>query len=478
MRWLRFKLVFQGFCSFLFVQSAMADGPIQLPAIIDSDLTLTSGQTYFINRDTTVLEGIELSMQPGAILKMCRRTTSARSVLTIRGRLRAEGLVDNVIRFASGDDDTIGQPVSCVESGIIEFDSTEISTVRHMEVSRGIFRLRGSSPVDFSDISFNPTADFDWTFTGPLAPNITAKNISFSSRVTRTGYFVSDFVAQPGDIMPNINMPYLISNNVEIPGNASLRVEAGVEVRMRGRFEVFGKLEVAGALSNNVIFSSPADNRHGTVVDAGFTGSFSGFSFNPQSHSSSIRHAILAITGSAFNVLFIDGSSPYFEDVLIDLLTRSSVSTAALIRVSQEGQPTLSCLGLRSTSTSAWSAILNENPVSSVSATEVYWDSPLGPTVPGGETLGARVWGDVDVDPHRTSLSGPCSLDPPFNRLLDVDGDGQVNPVIDGVLISRYMSGQRGEDLIQGLVISPGSARRSAAEIEAYLDWMITRSAR
>lgn len=483
MCWLGKKVVLLGALSFLIMSSsAKADEPIQIPEIIDSDLVLISGQTYYINRDTTVVEGVELAIQPGAVLKMCQRGGGIRSILSIRGHLRAEGLPANVIRFASGDDDSIGQIVGCSGSGIIEFDSNEASTVRHMQVSRGIFRVSGTSPVDFSDVRFEPTVDFDWAITGVLAPNITAENVTFSSRVSRAGYFVNNRIARPDDVMPNINMPYLIDGSVEVPGDASLRIEADVVIKMSGSFQIYGKLEVAGAVAEEVVFSGPTDNRYGGAVNAGFTGRFTGIHFYPQAHSSSVRHAIMADEASSLpssTAMFIfDGANPYIENVLIEAQLRNTASGNAMMRVRQEAQPTINCLALRSTSTTAWAALLNANVVSTVTATDVYWDSPVGPTVSSEETLGARVWGSANVLPFRTSVTGPCSIDPPSSLLLDVDGDGQANPVIDGLLISRYMAGMRGEDLLQGLVVPQGAARRSPAEIETYLDWMITRSAR
>ncbi|MEP7098782.1 MAG: hypothetical protein ABI748_14070, partial [Dokdonella sp.] len=51
---------------------------------------------------------------------------------------------------------------------------------------------------------------------------------------------------------------------------------------------------------------------------------------------------------------------------------------------------------------------------------------------------------------------------------LDVDGNGQSDPLTDGLLIVRYLAGLRGPALIQG-VIGPGATRTGALQIEVYL---------
>ncbi|MCJ8269914.1 MAG: hypothetical protein MJK04_10990, partial [Psychrosphaera sp.] len=54
------------------------------------------------------------------------------------------------------------------------------------------------------------------------------------------------------------------------------------------------------------------------------------------------------------------------------------------------------------------------------------------------------------------------------NTSLDIDGDGQVKPLSDGLLTLRYLFGIRGDILIHQAV-SPEATRTTAVEIEAYL---------
>ena len=52
---------------------------------------------------------------------------------------------------------------------------------------------------------------------------------------------------------------------------------------------------------------------------------------------------------------------------------------------------------------------------------------------------------------------------------LDADGDGRYDALTDGTLVLRYLFGLRGNTLINGAV-GPGAQRRTAAEIIGWLD--------
>ena len=58
--------------------------------------------------------------------------------------------------------------------------------------------------------------------------------------------------------------------------------------------------------------------------------------------------------------------------------------------------------------------------------------------------------------------------DPPIESLWDIDGDGAVKPLTDGLLVLRYLFGFRGETLINSIVSSQGS-RTTATDIELYM---------
>ena len=56
----------------------------------------------------------------------------------------------------------------------------------------------------------------------------------------------------------------------------------------------------------------------------------------------------------------------------------------------------------------------------------------------------------------------------PSMDVLDIDGDGYYEPLMDGLLALRYLFGLEGDTLIAN-VVSPSATRTSSSDIEAYL---------
>ena len=54
---------------------------------------------------------------------------------------------------------------------------------------------------------------------------------------------------------------------------------------------------------------------------------------------------------------------------------------------------------------------------------------------------------------------------------LDIDGDGNVDALTDGVLLMRYLSGLRGSALAAG-VAGAGATRATPDALEGYLQWL------
>ena len=52
--------------------------------------------------------------------------------------------------------------------------------------------------------------------------------------------------------------------------------------------------------------------------------------------------------------------------------------------------------------------------------------------------------------------------------LLDIDGNGRVDALTDGLLLQRYLFGLRGETLLANAV-GPNARRKTSAEIEQYI---------
>ena len=59
-----------------------------------------------------------------------------------------------------------------------------------------------------------------------------------------------------------------------------------------------------------------------------------------------------------------------------------------------------------------------------------------------------------------------------LGEFLDIDGNGSVDPLSDGLLTLRYLFGIRGATLING-VVAQDATRNTAAEIEEYLAKMV-----
>jgi hypothetical protein len=56
--------------------------------------------------------------------------------------------------------------------------------------------------------------------------------------------------------------------------------------------------------------------------------------------------------------------------------------------------------------------------------------------------------------------------------LVDIDGNGQIDALTDGLLTLRYLFGLEGDTLIAGVVASDAT-RTSAEEIEAHLETLV-----
>jgi hypothetical protein len=67
----------------------------------------------------------------------------------------------------------------------------------------------------------------------------------------------------------------------------------------------------------------------------------------------------------------------------------------------------------------------------------------------------------------------PTQIQPWFTTIdpfLDVDGNGVLDPLTDGAILFRYMSGIRGPALTQGLLGT--GAIKNSAQVESYINWL------
>jgi hypothetical protein len=56
-----------------------------------------------------------------------------------------------------------------------------------------------------------------------------------------------------------------------------------------------------------------------------------------------------------------------------------------------------------------------------------------------------------------------------LGSLTDIDGNGQIDALTDGLLILRYLFGLEGDALITGVVVASDATRTTATDIEAHL---------
>lgn len=86
-----------------------------------------------------------------------------------------------------------------------------------------------------------------------------------------------------------------------------------------------------------------------------------------------------------------------------------------------------------------------------------------------GFTAQALIAGVVDPSGSRTDPGAVEGYLDQGQSYLDIDDDGQSSPLGDGILIIRYLAGFTGQALIEG-VVNPNGGRTSAEEIMVYLD--------
>ena len=77
----------------------------------------------------------------------------------------------------------------------------------------------------------------------------------------------------------------------------------------------------------------------------------------------------------------------------------------------------------------------------------------------GLELINARTKAVAGVHPYQSQMPGPA----------DIDGDGQVSPLVDGLLLLRALLGLQGQALTAGIRFSPVSTRTTSNDILSYL---------
>jgi len=74
---------------------------------------------------------------------------------------------------------------------------------------------------------------------------------------------------------------------------------------------------------------------------------------------------------------------------------------------------------------------------------------------------------------QRTSPAAISAYLASVSSVLDVDGNGQVSTMTDGVMLIRYLLGLRGAALVQGATGAPGATRTTSGDLENYIGGLI-----
>jgi len=80
----------------------------------------------------------------------------------------------------------------------------------------------------------------------------------------------------------------------------------------------------------------------------------------------------------------------------------------------------------------------------------------------------ALVTGTIASDAAYTESVDLESRIATLGALADIDGNGQIDALTDGLLTLRYLFGLEGDTLIAG-VVAPDATRTTAVDIEAHL---------
>ncbi len=86
-----------------------------------------------------------------------------------------------------------------------------------------------------------------------------------------------------------------------------------------------------------------------------------------------------------------------------------------------------------------------------------------------------RVWALPETCNVETTCTQRISVIQSRELSLDIDGSSQVTMLTDGLLIIHYLSGLRGEKLVES-VVAPSCSRCTAEEIASYLNLLISES--
>lgn len=136
--------------------------------------------------------------------------------------------------------------------------------------------------------------------------------------------------------------------------------------------------------------------------------------------------------------------------------------------------PTPASVAISVGNTVTWSGSLSSHPLMSTNASFAQSGTPLASVGTSYtqlfNTAGTYYFVCANHGVMRTTVtvSGGCAAPPGAIAALDIDGNGQVDALTDGLLVLRYLLGLRGNTLIAGAV-GANASRCTSLAIEGYL---------
>ncbi len=180
------------------------------------------------------------------------------------------------------------------------------------------------------------------------------------------------------------------------------------------------------------------------------------------------------------NVLFQDGAAPLNGCLAVTLTANAAQCTTSNLAAGSHGiTATYSGDSLNTGSVSPTLSQVVNPPTLDVDASsgatkyDVGTDGLLILRYLFGLTGNSLVAGVVGPTATRTGAAAITAYLDGIRPFLDIDGNGTADALTDGLLIIRYLSGLTGDALIVGAIDVPLATRKTAPEIQTYIQSLL-----
>ena len=326
--------------------------------LVTRSLAGISNIAYVLNKNLTVNSGATLTISPNVVIKF--RQSSYYGIY-VNGALKVAGTASNKVIFtdiaddsAGGDTNNNGNATAPTSSWYgITFENPSVDSVNKIEyaeirfagISSGecvVFKNAGGT-VNQVSIIFGNTGLGIYGTANPTFQNIALQNLNVPVRMDMFanptfGTITANNIAVMGIHIPTstysqsgtfparnfagyTNITYVLEGQQTINGGTTITIPAGLTFKgemyyIQSRFNVLGRLNVSGTVSNPVVFTSLADDSYGNPADIQTNGNlttpiisnyyYGGFSAainfgDIADDSSTINYAICRFTGAGIS---------------------------------------------------------------------------------------------------------------------------------------------------------------------------------